>query len=173
MTESAAREALSRTKYGNKQDDWPETTGKLSLLPQTLRLRATPPGLTGLAAVRTSTLFNKVFCFISMYLSLDNSFPSTRCGDPRMKEQIKPQRVLGCRNGKTRLYRPSLPHVVTINGFQVLLGNITCLPSYPIGGEKVFSLLFSTSAQYTHLIQSANDPPDCYPTPCTLDIKGD
>ena len=156
MTESAAREALSRTKYGNKQDDWPETTGKLSLLPQTLRLRATPPGLTGLAAVRTSTLFNKVFCFISMYLSLDNSFPSTRCGDPRMKEQIKPQRVLGCRNGKTRLYRPSLPHVVTINGFQVLLSSITCLPSYPIGRRHLPSsspqpsICDSSSQQMTH-----------------------
>ena len=168
MTESAARAALSRTKYGNKQDDWPETTGKLTLSPQTLRLQATPPGLTGLAAVRTSTLFNKVFCFISMYLSLDNSFPSTRCGDPRMKEQIKPRRVLGCRNGKTRLYRPSLPHVVTINRFQVLLSSITCLPSYPIGRRHLPS---SSPTQYMCLIQSANDPEDPYPTPCALGIK--
>ena len=29
--------------------------------------------------------------------------------------------------------RPSLPLLVTINGFQVLLSSITCLPSYPIG----------------------------------------
>ena len=28
---------------------------------------------------------------------------------------------------------PSLPHVATINGFQVLPSSITCLPSYPIG----------------------------------------
>ena len=30
-------------------------------------------------------------------------------------------------------YRPSLPHVVIINGFQVLQSSIICLPSYPIG----------------------------------------
>ena len=29
-------------------------------------------------------------------------------------------------------YHPSLPHVVTINGFQVLLNSVTCLSSYPI-----------------------------------------
>ena len=55
------------------------------------------------------------------------------CGDPRMKEQRKPRRVLECRNRKTRPYRSSLPHGVTISGFQVLLSRITCLPSYPIG----------------------------------------
>ena len=37
--------------------------------------------------------------------------------------------------------------------------------------EKVFALLFPT--QYTCLIQSANDPQDPYPTPCTLGIKVD
>ena len=36
--------------------------------------------------------------------------------DPRMKEQIKPRRVLEYKNSKTRPYCPSLPHVVTING---------------------------------------------------------
>ena len=30
-------------------------------------------------------------------------------------------------------HRPSLPHVVTKNGFQVLLSSITCLLSYPTG----------------------------------------
>ena len=30
-------------------------------------------------------------------------------------------------------YHPSLPHVVTVNGFQVLLRSIACLPSYPRG----------------------------------------
>ena len=56
------------------------------------------------------------------------------CGDSRMKAQIKLRRVLECKNGKTRdPYCPSLPHVVTINGFQVLLSSMTCLPSYPIG----------------------------------------
>ena len=33
--------------------------------------------------------------------------------------------------GTTDPYRPSLPHAVTVNGFQVLLSSITCLPSYP------------------------------------------
>ena len=37
--------------------------------------------------------------------------------------------------------------------------------------EKVFAPLFPT--QYTCLIQSANDPQDPYPTPCTLGIKVD
>ena len=45
---------------------------------------------------------------------------------------MKPRRGLECRNRKTHPFCPSLPHVVTINGFQVLLSNITCLPSYPI-----------------------------------------
>ena len=40
---------------------------------------------------------------------------------------------LECRNRKeTDSYCPSLPHVVTIKEFQVLLSSITCLPSYPI-----------------------------------------
>ena len=30
-------------------------------------------------------------------------------------------------------YCPSLPHVVTINGFQILLSSIACLPSYSTG----------------------------------------
>ena len=34
---------------------------------------------------------------------------------------------------KPDCYRPSLPHVKTIKGFQVLLSSITCLPSYYIG----------------------------------------
>ena len=85
---------------------------------ETNPITITPPGLTDLAAVCTRTLFYKVFCFVSMYLSLDNSFPNVRCGDPRMKEQIKPRRVLECRNEKPDPYRPSLPHVVTINRFQ-------------------------------------------------------
>ena len=34
-------------------------------------------------------------------------------------------------------------------------------------------LPYSTSTQYTCLIQSASDPRDLYPTPCTLGIKVD
>ena len=69
---------------------------------------------------------------------------------------------------KTRPYHPSLPMLLTINEFQVLLSSITCLPSYPIGRRY---LPFSSHTQYTCLIQSANDPQDHYPAPCTLDIK--
>ena len=73
-----------------------------------------------------------------------------------MKEPIKPRRVLECRNRKTRPYHPSLPHVVTINGFQVLLSSITCLPSYPIGRRYLPysfpppSIRGSSNQQMTH-----------------------
>ena len=40
----------------------------------------------------------------------------------RMQEQKKPDP-----------YCPSLPHVITVKGFQVLLSSIACLPSYPKG----------------------------------------
>ena len=53
-------------------------------------------------------------------------------------------------------YRPSLPHVVTINGFQVLLSNITYLPSYPIGRRYLCPTVPPPSCR----IQSANDPQD-------------
>ena len=43
---------------------------------------------------------------------------------------------------KTRPYHPSLPMLLTINEFQVLLNSITCLPSYPIS-----SVQFSSVAQ--------------------------
>ena len=67
-------------------------------------------------------------------------------------------------------YRPSFPHVVTINRFQVLLSSITCLPSYSTGEGICLTL---PSTQCTCLIQSANDPQDPYPTPCSLGIKVD
>ena len=50
---------------------------------------------------------------------------------------MKLRRVLKCRNGKNRSLCPFLPHVVTINGFQVLLRTITSFPSYPIGRRYV------------------------------------
>ena len=66
-------------------------------------------------------------------------------------------------------YHPSLPHVVTINGFQVLRNSITCLPSYPIGRRYLpYSPRLPTL--YMCLIQSANDMQDLYPTPCILGI---
>ena len=71
---------------------------------------------------------------------------------------------------KPDTHHPSLPHVVTINLFQVLLSSITCLPSCPIGRRY---LPYSSFTQYTCLIQSANDPQDPHPTPCTLAIKVD
>ena len=66
-------------------------------------------------------------------------------------------------------YHPSLPHVVTINGFQVLLNSMTCLPSYPIG-RRYLPYSPRPPTQYMCLIQSANDMQDLYPTPCTLGI---
>ena len=59
------------------------------------------------------------------------------CGDPRTKVQIKPRRVLECRNGKTRPLSSFPPHVVTINRFQVLLSSITCLSSCPTKREGI------------------------------------
>ena len=56
------------------------------------------------------------------------------CGNPRTKEQIKPRKVLECRNRRTRhlLTFPPIPNDVIINEFQVLLTSITCLPSFLI-----------------------------------------
>ena len=67
-------------------------------------------------------------------------------------------------------YGPPSHHVVTINGFQVFLSSINCLPSCPIRRKY---LSYSSLTQYTCLIQSANDLQDPYPTPCTLGIKVD
>ena len=63
----------------------------------------------------------------------------------------------------------SLPHVVTVDGFQVLLSSINGLPSFPIR-RKYFS--YSSPTQYRCRINSANDPQDPYPTPCTLAMSG-
>ena len=63
----------------------------------------------------------------------------------------------------------SLPHVVTVDGFLVLLSSINGLPSFPIR-RKYFS--FSSPTQYRCLIHSANDLQDPYPTPCTLAVSG-
>ena len=76
----------------------------------------------------------------------------------------------GMEKNRPLLSFPLPLHVVAINEFQVLLSSITCLPSYPIGRRY---LPFSSPTQYTCLIQSANDPQDHYPAPCTLDIKMD
>ena len=75
------------------------------------------------------------------------------CGDPRMKEQIKARRVLECRNRKPDPYHLSFPHVVTVNGFQVLLNSITCLPSYPIGRKYLPYSFFPYPTQYMYLSQ--------------------
>ena len=64
----------------------------------------------------------------------------------------------------------SLPDVVTVDGFQVLLSSINGLPSYPIR-RKYFS--YSSPTQYRCLIHSANDLQDPCPTPCILPMKVD
>ena len=68
-------------------------------------------------------------CLVVIYVHVS---PDS-CGDPKTKEQIKPRRVLECRYGKTRPLLSFLPHVVTVNGFQILLSRTTCLPSYLTG----------------------------------------
>ena len=72
-----------------------------------------------------------------------------------MQEQKKKQ--------PTEPYRPSLPLVVTIKEFQVLLSSITCLPFYPVQGGFCLTV---PPAQYICLIQSANDP--SRPLSCSL-----
>ena len=62
------------------------------------------------------------------------------------------------------------PHVLTIDGFQVLLSSINGVPSYHIR-RKCFS--YSSPTQYRCLIHSAKGPQDPYPTPCTLAMKVD
>ena len=62
------------------------------------------------------------------------------------------------------------PHVLTIDGFQVLLSSINGVPSYHIR-RKCFS--YSSPTQYRCLIHSANDLKDPYPTPWTLAMKVD
>ena len=71
---------------------------------------------------------------------------------------------------KTDPYCPSLPHVITVKGFQVLLSSIACLPTYPKGRRY---LPYSSPHQYMCLIQSANDQQDPCPAVRTLSIKMD
>ena len=57
-----------------------------------------------------------------------------KCGVPRTKEQKKNKNGLRMQEQKKPdPYCPSLPHVITVKGFQVLLSSIACLPSYPKG----------------------------------------
>ena len=46
---------------------------------------------------------------------------------------MKPRRVLEAGAERPDLWCPSRPHAVTVNGYQVLLTSVTCLPSYPTG----------------------------------------
>ena len=66
------------------------------------------------------------------------------CGDPGTKEQIKPRRVLECRDAKTRPLLSFPPPCCNYSW-----NSITCLPSYP--------------RRRTCLIQSANDLKDPIP----------
>ena len=59
-------------------------------------------------------------------------FLAEECGVPRMKEQKKKNTKEGLgkqERKKLDPYCPSLPHVVTIIEFQVLLSSVTRLPS--------------------------------------------
>ena len=73
-----------------------------------------------------------------------------------MKKQIKPKGFWNARMEKSDPYHPSLPYIVTINGFQVLLSSITCLSSYPTKWEGICltlpppSIRASSNQQMTH-----------------------
>ena len=95
---------------------------------------------------------------------------SSACGDPKMKEQVQPRRVLECRNRKTRHLSPFPSPCCNYSRISGPPEQYNLSPLLPYR-EKVFA--FSSSTQYTCLIQSANDPQDPYPTPCTLAIKVD
>ena len=64
-----------------KQDDWPETTWKLTSI--TIKPETESGGRAGLLCscvllVPWGILPNEIFCFVSTCVSLDNSFPSVR-----------------------------------------------------------------------------------------------
>ena len=92
-----------------------------------------------------------------------------RTGQAGGRQQGRPWNA-GMEKSRCLLSFPLPLRVLAINEFQVLLSSITCLPSYPIGRRY---LPFSSPTQYMCLIQSANDPQDPYPAPCTLGIKMD
>ena len=64
-------------------------------------------------------------------------------------------------------HRPSQPCVVTVNGFQVLLNSITCLPSYPIGRRY---LPYSFLHQYTwmEVLYASSNQQMAHKTPVPL-----
>ena len=98
---------------------------------------------------------------------------TANCGFPRTKEQKENKEGLGMQEQeKTDSYCPSLPHVVTINGFQILLSSIACLPSYSTGRKYLPysprpppSIRASSNQQMTHKTPN--------PTPYTQGIKAD
>ena len=65
-------------------------------------------------------------------------------------------------------YHPFLPHVVTVNGFQILLSSITCLPSYPRGKRY---LSYSPPPPLTSICTSSNCQITCK-TPIPLLYPG-
>ena len=74
-----------RVRVGAKQSDWPETPWKLTRLPknktrerlQTMGQSSSLRSLTSLLSA-LMLLPNKAFCFVSTYVSLDNSSPRVR-----------------------------------------------------------------------------------------------
>ena len=86
------QEGLSQTKYGHKQDDWPEITGISPHYHKTQdcepRGRAVLLGpLTCLLSIQ-APLPHKVFYFVSMCVSLDKSFPAVRQEPPSCNKHV-------------------------------------------------------------------------------------
>ena len=121
-------------------------------------------------------LVPQFFCLCTLYKYLEklytllHIFKATsiifhgKCADPGTKGQIKPRRVWDAGTERPGPYRPSRPHVVTVNG------TVYRLPSHPRGRRH---LPYSSPYQHTCLIQSTNNRQDPYPTPCTLGVKVD
>ena len=76
-----------------------------------------------------------------------------------MKKQIKPKGFWNARMEKSDPYHPSLPYIVTINGFQVLLSSITCLSSYPTKWEGICLTLPPPSIRASSNQQTAHKTP--------------
>ena len=88
---------------------------------------------------------------------------------PKDNRADKTKVSLGMQGQKTRPLSSFPPPCCNYKWISGPPGQYNLSPLLP-HREKAFALLFPPT-QYTSLIQSANDPQDPYPAPCTLGIK--